>query len=178
MYTSKKAPLGACVLTLSLLGLALLAAPVDAASHARARLDQSQTTFAGGLSVRMAPTQTLTAGRRGLLTRVDLPLCTFIRGSVVQLLVTGGTARHPARATTTLTFRNSYSDCVWFSFTFRRPLFVGVGETLQLKVSVQRGMAPLWASNAYKKTDPYRHGAGTWMGHTINDFAFRTYVQS
>ena len=165
-----------------LLGLGLLATPATAASHththARARLDQSQTMFSGGLSVRFAPTQTLVAGRRGLLTRVDLPLCTFIRGSVVQLAVIGRTGRHVARAATTLTFQNSFSDCVWFSFTFRHPLFVGVGEPLELAVTALRGEAPLWGSNAHENVDPYRHGSGTWRKLKINDFAFRTYVQS
>lgn len=176
---------GAYVATLAVLGMCVLATPVAAAAHthkhtthASARLDQTQTIFAGGLSVRFSPTQTLRAGRRGLLTRVDLPLCTFFRGSVVQLDITGRTGRHVARASTTMTFQNSFSDCVWFSFTFRHPLFVGVGEPLELRVSARRGAAPLWASNAHENVDPYRHGSGSWRGIKINDFAFRTYVQS
>lgn len=134
--------------------------------------------FAGGLTVRMMATQTLTVGRTGRLTRADIPLCTFIRGSQVQLTVTEMARRRPARATSTLTFRKSFSDCVWFSFSFKRPLSVHKGEVLQLRVSVLRGKAPLWASNAYSKIDPYRRGSGKWMGHTINDFAFRTYVRA
>ena len=162
----------------TLLCLALSASPAGAASHPRTRLDQAQTMFAGGLSVRMLATQTLTVGLTGHLTRVDLPLCTFIRGSEVQLSVTEVTRRHPARATSALTFSKSFSDCIWFSFMFKRPLSVRKGEVLQLRVSVLRGKAPLWASNAYSKIDPYRRGSGKWMGHIINDFAFRTYVQA
>lgn len=156
--------------------LSILAFVAPAARAVAAeRIDQKQTTYAGGLSVRQGATQTITAGVRGQLVRIDLPFCTFQKGSVVKLAVRG-TAPNSQTATTTLTFAQSYSDCDWFTLTFARPLAQRVGEVLRLTVTTAHGAAPLWGSNAVGG-DPYTRGKGTWSGHIVNDFAFRTYVR-
>jgi hypothetical protein len=52
---------------------------------------------------------------------------------------------------------------------------VTTGEVLELVVTRVKGFSPLWGAEN-KGGDPYTRGVGTWMGHTINDFAFRTWV--
>lgn len=140
------------------------------------RLDQAQTQFQGGLSVRMHASQTIVAGRRGLLTRVSAPLCTVIAGSMIALTVSSKVGRTTRFVSVALSFTTGSAGCVWHTFTFKHPLSVHVGQVLQLTIVRRRGEAPLWGANL-EGGDPYRYGAGAWMGHTIQDFAFRTYVQ-
>lgn len=125
----------------------------------------------------MHASQTIVAGRRGLLTRVSAPICTVIAGSMIALTVSSKVERTTRSVSAALSFTTSSAECVWHTFTFKHPLSVHIGQVLQLSITRRRGKAPLWAANL-DRSDPYRHGAGTWMGHTIQDFAFRTYVQS
>jgi hypothetical protein len=145
--------------------------PAQPAAHAP--VDQEQASLSGGLSIRAVASQTIAAGRSGLLTRIDLPLCAFLKGSVVRLTVTRG----PAHASAVLTSHTSFTDCLWHTFSFRRPAAVRRGERVRLTLTALSGEAPLWAASL-GKGDPYRRGVGTWRGHTINDFAFQTYVQA
>ena len=164
-------------LVLSCAAAALLAAPASAAVHPRTRLDQAQTVFSGGLSVRAGASQTITVGRSGHLVRVDLAFCTYIKGSMVLLTAANAKGRRPDHTSTALTFRVSTADCHWQTFTFKHPLAVKRGEVVRLTVSSRRGEAPLWASDSHKG-DPYRRGSGAWMRHRVDDFAFRTYVRA
>lgn len=152
------------------------AAPLSvAASTGAAQTDQTQPLYSGGLSLRGHATQTLSAGRSGLLTRVDLPFCSTTSGAVIQLKVSS--VDNPSiAATSAFSFTSTYSDCAWYTFTFSQPESVSAGEQLQLALSTQKGNQPLWGSSPYPG-NPYPGGAGKWKGLTINDFAFRTYVQ-
>jgi hypothetical protein len=134
-------------------------------------LDQEQLSFSGGLSVQAGASQTIIAGRSGLLVRVDLPLCTFARGSSVLLRISGP----GGRATASVTASQSQSDCLWQRFVFARPMAVRRGQGLRLTLTRLMGQAPLWAWHG-ERGDPYRRGFGTWQGHRIDDYAFRTYV--
>lgn len=172
LYGGRGAILTGLLLSVS---LGLPAAPTLAAT---ALLDQAQPVYAGGLSVRQGASQTLTVGRNGQLSRVDLPFCTPIAGSVVALTVQAmqGPARPARGVTATLTFAQSYSDCAWDTLRFAHPLRVRRGEQVRLVVRSRRGLAPLWGASA-TKGDPYPRGHGQWMGHRIDDFAFRTFVR-
>ena len=155
--------------------LVLVAMPAVAADP-QPLLDQGQPLFSGGLSVRTGATQTLTAGALGLLVGVDLPLYLSIENSAVLLTVS--TVRPPMHTTSaTLIFPTTApsADATWYRFSLTPPLPQVPGEVLRLTVRTIRGQAPLWGRNA-GHGDPYAHGAGTWMGRSINDFAFRTYI--
>jgi hypothetical protein len=144
-----------------------------ASGGARARIDQAQTRLQGGLSVRFGASQTLVAGHDGRLTRVDLPLCTVIKRTTVTLAVAVGATRTAA----SITFRRSSADCDWYAFSFKHAPAVRSGQVVRLLVSSKGGEAPLWAAST-SGSNPYRKGAGSWMGHPVNDFGFKTYVQS
>lgn len=139
--------------------------------------DQAQTAYTGGLSVRPSAhaAQTVTVGINGALARVALPFCTPIAGSVVDLTLrtVGATLRS---ATASITFAHSYSDCAWYVFTFEQPVDVTAGQVLLLEVEGAKGEAPLWGWQG-GPGDAYPSGQGNWSGHTIDDFAFQTYVQ-
>lgn len=139
------------------------------------RLDQVQPAFTGALSLRDGASQTLRAGKAGLIVRIDVPLCSTMRHSRVVLTV--HTARGPRRlASATVTFAHSSPDCAWYTFAFPHPARVTVGEVVDLTLTAPGREAALWAEDG-RRGDPYPRGVGHWMGHTINDFAFRTYVR-
>lgn len=133
----------------------------------------AQTTFAGGLSVRQDTTQTITIPRAGRLTSVDVPLCTVAANSKVMLTVTDAAGKRLGQENEA--FADANADCVWHDFSFHQPVAVHGGAVLTLHLAGVRGDAPLWGSDAYN-ANPYRGGTGRWMGHTINDFAFRVYL--
>jgi len=147
------------------------------ASQSHDAPDQAQTAYTGGLSVRPSAhaAQTVTAGISGALARVALPFCTPITGSTVDLTVrtVGAILR---LATASITFAHSYSDCAWYVFTFEQPVDVSTGQVLLLEVEGSKGEAPLWGSQG-APGDAYPSGQGNWFGHTVDDFAFQTYVQ-
>jgi hypothetical protein len=143
----------------------------------RAVLDQVQPLVTGGLSIRVGVAQTVTVGLGGLLVRVDLPFCSPIAQSVVALTVSRVGSERPT-TTATVTFPQSSGVCAWYTFTFRQPLRVTVGEMVLLVPTVQSGEAPLWGWGSVPQGgDPYPRGTGIWQGMPINDFAFATYVQ-
>lgn len=155
--------------------LALVAMPAVAADP-QPLLDQRQPLFSGGLSIRTEAAQTLTAALRGMLMRVDLPLYLSTRNSA--MLLTVSTVRPPIHSTSaTIIFPTTATraDATWYTFTLTRPLPQVPGEVLRLTVRTIHGQPPLGARSAGHR-NPYSHGAGTWMGHSINDFAFRTYI--
>ena len=161
-----------------LLGIALLG-PIGGGSRAAAlqmQLDQAQTVFSGGLRVDLDPSQTLTAGLHGKLVQIDVPLCTPTANSRVRLTIAELTPPRKS-ASAVLTFPTSYADCTWYSFTPGTHLQVKPGMALRLVLSAESGNAPLWGSNA-KGGDPYPPGTGSWDGRRIDDFAFRTYVDT
>jgi hypothetical protein len=155
------------LLSLLLPGPALAAGP---------RIDQVQPVFSGGLSIRAGATQTLVAGLGGGVVRVDVPLCSFSDRSVVALALTAQGRGHLRRATARLAPRSDSGLCAWQTFAFQRPLEVSRGDVLALTLGAVRGQPPLWGANALHD-DPYPRGKGAWMGHVVDDFAFRTYVQ-
>ncbi len=161
------------------LPVAATASPLTArtrASVTNATVDQEQTVFSGGLSVRTPATQNVVAGRHGPLTRVDIPLCAPIQGSTVELSVQDLPVKHSNKVTSAaLVLPQSLSDCAWYTFTFKTPNIVRVGEALRLIVRSTGGEAPLWGSDA-TGGNPYPAGTGTWMGHAVDAFAFRTYI--
>ena len=181
--TKRLAPVALVALAASALGIA------TATGHARATihpslaprpraattglvLDQDQSSYTGGLSVRVAAAQTFTMGLDGSLARVDLPLCSPSKNSDVRVTVSAG-GRSVSASTI---FPRSYADCVWYSFTFAQPIVASTGEVVSLTVTTQNHKAALWGYDGHDG-DPYPRGSGNWHGLTINDFAFRTYVQ-
>jgi hypothetical protein len=149
--------------------------PVPTPSASTALLDQQQPVVNGGLNVRYGATQTIAVGQAGSVVRVDLALCSPTKNSDIELTVssTGATVQS---ATASITFKHSYSDCAWYTFTLSQPLSAPAGEVLTLTVATKNHKAALWGKDG-RGDDPYPPGTGTWRGLTINDFAFRTYVQ-
>lgn len=138
-------------------------------------VDQEQSIYTGALSVRVAASQTMQMGRRGSIVSIDLPLCSPSKNNTIELTVrsmrqNGGSAK------ATIVFKGTYSDCVWYTFTFIQPLSATAGEAVLLTVVGKQHRAALWGYDGHGG-DPYPRGAGAWNGHTINDFAFRAYVQ-
>ena len=141
------------------------------------RLDQVQPAFTGALSLRDGASQTLRAGKAGLIVRIDVPLCSTMRHSRVVLTVhTTRGPRQLASATVTFAHSGDPSDCAWYTFAFPHPARVTVGEVVDLTLTAPGREAALWAEDG-RRGDPYPRGVGRWTGHTINDFAFRTYVR-
>jgi hypothetical protein len=162
---------GAFAVSVALLVLSVT--PAIAAAGARLHLDQAQTQFSGALSVRGGASQTIRAGQSGKVERLDLPLCTSIKGSVVRVTITMGSRR----ASTSLRFQHSYSDCIWYRFTFKKPVSVHRGQVLRVTVTRVAGESPLWGwSSAHHNA--YPRGKGSWQGSGVEDFAFREYVVS
>jgi hypothetical protein len=140
--------------------------------------DQAQTVVNAALSVRKGTNQTFTVGMTGTLTRVDLPLCTRAKGNSVVLQVVRKSSPQKSLSIPeqiALSFGVSSYKCNWDTFTLAAPMSVTAGEVLDLVVMRVKGFAPLWGVDN-KGGDPYPRGVGTWQGHTINDFAFRTWV--
>lgn len=159
------------------IAVAALLSPSVAAAKTSVVLDQKQTSLGGGLSVRMGASQTITAGRTGLLIRVDIPLCITIKRSTVRLSVTApATGRSAHSASATLTFSRSLEECTWQTMRFSRPIAVRAGEVVRMVLSSVHGQAPLWGTYAHQG-NPYPRGSGHWLKYTIRDFGFRTYVQ-
>ena len=160
------------------LGLALALLPTTGSvveAQAHARIDQAQTAVQGGLSVRASAWQRVRMGRTGWVTRVDVPLCAARRGSAVILTLRDEVADRGVPASASRTFRRSLVDCAWYSFRLRRFLRVRRGDVMRLTVARWHGVAPLWGASLHGR-NPYRRGSGHWIGHTIEDFAFRIYV--
>jgi hypothetical protein len=157
---------------LGMVGLIAMLIPVSAATT---RLDQAQTRYQGGLSVRLPASQTLTVGLQGRVVRLDVPLCTTIAGGLIVATLSGGTTVRSAHASASLTLSVSSSGCRWYSFHLHPSLAVHAGQVIQLTIARRRGKAPLWGANLSGR-NVYRRGHGTWNGHVIQDFAFRTYV--
>lgn len=160
--------------------LSALAAAAGSANPAAAkailRLDQQQPRYTGALTVRSGAAQTITVGIAGTLRRVALPMCATSRGATVLLSITdAGSGRLIVGGT--LTFTAAYSDCAWYTIDFSTPNHITRGERLRLTVTKGRGVAPLWAC-VNSGGDPYPRGSGSWRGHVINDFAFRSYVET
>ncbi|MGI8826194.1 MAG: hypothetical protein ACR2JC_11225 [Chloroflexota bacterium] len=156
----------------SQLGIAMVQARTLPAG--RIHLDQQQRHFSRGLSVRYSAVQSIKAGHTGAVVRVDVPLCTPIRGSVVGMTV----FTRNERARSSLRFGHSYSDCLWSRFTFARPIRVRTDQVFSVSLKSLSGEAPLWAaSGAQSNGDPYPRGSGSWAGHVVNDFAFRVYLR-
>jgi hypothetical protein len=138
-----------------------------------AAISLAQPTFAGGLSVRRNTTQVITMPHAGAITRIDLPLCTEAAHSAVALTLQDAAGKR--LGVTGASFAVPNADCVWHEFVFHHPVAVRAGAVLTLDLVRTLGNAPLWASDAYN-SNPYRGGSGRWMGHTINDFAFRVHL--
>jgi hypothetical protein len=139
------------------------------------RLDQQQPEFTGGLSVRKGASQTIKVGIAGALVQIDIPLCAPKKNADVELTVSGP-GSNTQSATASITFKHSYADCAWYTFKFSQPISAAVGDVLLLTVETKNHKAALWGYDGYLD-NPYPSGAGSWMGHTINDFAFKTYMQ-
>jgi hypothetical protein len=139
-------------------------------------LDQEQPVCTGGLSLRGSPTQTFTAGATGHLVRVDLALCSPTQHAVLKLTAST-TGSSPQSATATLPLPHSWSDCAWYEFDFHHALSVTSGDVLQLTVTSANHASALWGFDGGSAHDAYPGGHGQWMGHPIEDFTFRTYVQ-
>jgi hypothetical protein len=167
--------LAAIVLVAVLPVLPSPATPEVAAATTSVKLDQEQSIYTGGLSVRAGTTQTITAGVSGALQSIALPFCSTIAGTITALKVSSTSGMAPAVAQ--LQFSASYSDCAWYTFDFVGQTHINAGDVLTLLVTRQHGPAPLWGYDA-AGGDPYPNGVGTWRGITINDFAFRTYVDT
>ena len=158
----------------------LLAVAVPLHTNAAAgttTVDQEQLTFNGALTVRSGTSQTLTVGISGMLTRIDLPFCTVAAGNqiVLELLTIQGQSTGAKKMP--LIFTTNDYKCNWYSFTIPTPLSVTSGQVIKLLVTRVKGFAPLWGADRLPG-DPYPRGIGKWMGHAINDFAFRTWVTS
>jgi hypothetical protein len=138
-------------------------------------LDQAQLACTGGLSVRANPTQTFTVGIIGQLVRVDIPLCAPTKNVRIDLTVSTTDGSGQA-STAALKLPHDYSDCAWYEFDYNKTLNVTLGDVLRLTVSSPNHKSALWGYDG-QGDDPYRAGSGAWRGHTIDDFAFQTYVQ-
>ena len=175
MPTRSLLRLGRLAALLCLLGVA---APLRASAAAGTpAVDQEQLTFNGALTVRSGTSQTFTVGRDGSLTRFDVPLCSTAAGNRIVFKVQRADGLPPDSGKIRLTFTTNSYKCIWFTFTLPTPLPVTAGEVLELLVTREKGFAPLWGADRLPG-DPYPRGVGRWMGHTINDFAFRTWVAS
>lgn len=150
-------------------------APLPTPTAAFLQLDQEQSVVTGGLSVRASAAQTITVGIAGSLVRVDLPLCSPSKNSRIELAVSD-TGMKAQSATASIIFQHSYSDCNWYTFIFNQPITATAGEALRLTVQARNQKAGLWGEDGHLG-DPYPRGVGSWRGHIINDFAFRTYMQ-
>jgi hypothetical protein len=138
-------------------------------------VDQQQLIYNGALSVRKGTSQTFTVGITGSLTEVDLPLCTRAKGNTIVLEVKDVPGSPSDKAKITLAFTSNTYKCDWFAFVLPSPISVTAGEVMELLITRVKGFAPLWGANRLPG-DPYPRGVGTWMGHTIHAFAFRTWV--
>ncbi len=138
-------------------------------------LDQAQLKCTGGLNVRANPTQTFTVGIGGLLTRVDIPLCSPTKNARIDVTVSARGSSTVA-STASLKLPHDYSDCAWYEFDYNRPITAAAGDVLQLKVSSPNHRSVLWGYDG-QGDNPYPDGTGSWRGQTINSFAFQTYMQ-